>query len=125
MNHDAKNAVIYQMQERLDKLEHDYERLIEQIHLADQERFGRHTEKLSEIAGQLSFFNEVEACYDENANEPAIESVVDSALKKPRKSKQKGQREEDEYSRAVTPQIRQAGNLLSGLAETACASLLA
>ena len=66
MNHDAKNAVIYQMQERLDKLEHDYERLIEQIHLADQERFGRHTERLSEIAGQLSFFNEVEACYDEN-----------------------------------------------------------
>ena len=58
MNHDAKNAVIYQMQERLDKLEHDYERLIEQIHLADQERFGRHTEKLNEIAGQLSFFNE-------------------------------------------------------------------
>lgn len=105
MNHDAKNAVIYQMQERLDKLEHDYERLIEQIHLADQERFGRHTEKLSEIAGQLSFFNEVEACYDENANEPAIESVVDSALKKPRKSKQKGQREEDlkDFPQEVIP----------------------
>ena len=31
MNHDAKNAVIYQMQERLDKLEHDYERLMEQM----------------------------------------------------------------------------------------------
>ena len=31
----------------------------------------------------------------------------------------------DEYSRAVTPQIRQAGNRLSGLAETAYASLLA
>ena len=30
-----------------------------------------------------------------------------------------------EYSRAVTPQIRQAGNHLSGLAETAYASLLA
>ena len=33
--------------------------------------------------------------------------------------------EADEYSRAVTPQIRQAGNRLSGLAETAYASLLA
>ena len=33
--------------------------------------------------------------------------------------------EETEYSRAVTPQIRQAGNRLSGLAETAYASLLA
>ena len=30
-----------------------------------------------------------------------------------------------EYSRAVTPQIRQAGNRMSGLAETAYASLLA
>ena len=30
-----------------------------------------------------------------------------------------------EYSRAVTPQIRQAGNRLSGLVETAYASLLA
>ena len=31
----------------------------------------------------------------------------------------------DEYSRAVTPQVRQAGNRLSGLTETAYASLLA
>ena len=30
-----------------------------------------------------------------------------------------------EYYGAVTPQIRQAGNRLSGLTETACASLLA
>ena len=33
--------------------------------------------------------------------------------------------EQTEYSCAVTPQIRQAGNRLSGLAETAYASLLA
>ena len=31
----------------------------------------------------------------------------------------------NEYSRAVTPQVRQAGNRLSGLTETAYASLLA
>lgn len=36
-----------------------------------------------------------------------------------------GVMEMGEYSRAVTPQIRQAGNRLSGLAETAYASLLA
>lgn len=36
-----------------------------------------------------------------------------------------GNRKYSEYSRAVTPQIRQAGNRLSGLAETAYASLLA
>ena len=35
------------------------------------------------------------------------------------------QKTKNEYSRAVTPQIRQAGNRLSGLAETAYASLLA
>ena len=39
MDHAAKNDVIYQMQERLDKLEHSYENLIEQIRLADQQRY--------------------------------------------------------------------------------------
>ena len=34
-------------------------------------------------------------------------------------------REKSEYSCAATPQIRQTGNRLSGLAETAYASLLA
>ena len=38
---------------------------------------------------------------------------------------EKSERFDSEYSRAVTPQIRQAGNRLSGLAETAYASLLA
>ena len=95
MNHDTKNEVICQMQDRLNELEQNYERLLEQIRLANNEKFGRHTEKLSEIVGQLSFFNEVEACYDENCSEPAIEEVVDDASKKPRKPKKKGQREED------------------------------
>ena len=35
MDHKAKNDVIYQMQDRLDKLEHDYENLMEQIRLAN------------------------------------------------------------------------------------------
>lgn len=95
MDHDAKNEVIYQMQDRLDKLEHDYENLIEQIRLANQQRYGRHTESLESIAGQLSFFNEAEACYDEQNPEPVIDEVVEDALKKPRKPKKKGQREED------------------------------
>lgn len=34
MDDKTKNNVIYQMQDRLDKLEHDYENLIEQIRLA-------------------------------------------------------------------------------------------
>lgn len=55
MDHKTKNDVIYQMQDRLDRLEQNYENLIEQVRLADQQRFGRQTEKLDDIAGQLSF----------------------------------------------------------------------
>ena len=51
MDHKTKNDVIYQMQDRLDRLEQNYENLIEQIRLAGQQRFGRQTEKLDDIAG--------------------------------------------------------------------------
>ena len=95
MDHETKNEIIYQMQNRLDKLETDYENLMEQICLANQQRFGRHTEKLEDIAGQLSFFNEAEANCDETALEPTIEEAVEGMLQKPRRPKKKGQREED------------------------------
>ena len=95
MDHKTKDDVIYQMQDRLDRLEHNYENLVEQIRLANQQRFGRHTEKLDDIAGQLSFFNEAEANYDGTAKEPTVEEVIDSSRKVPRKPKKKGQREED------------------------------
>ena len=95
MDHETKNEVIYQMQNRLDKLETDYENLMEQICLANQQRFGRRTEKLEDIAGQLSFFNEAEANCDETALEPTIEEAVEGMLQKPRRPKKKGQREED------------------------------
>jgi len=83
------------MQDRLDKLEQDYENLMEQVRLANQQRFGRGSEKLEAITGQISFFNEAEACYDESVPEPTMEKVMIEAEKKPRKSKLKGQREED------------------------------
>lgn len=95
MDHESKNDVIYQMQDRLDKLEHDYENLMEQVRLANQQRFGRNTEKLDEIAGQLSFFNEAEANCNENVPEPTIEETIACAMKPPRKRRKKGQREED------------------------------
>ena len=95
MDHETKNEIIYQMQNRLDKLETDYENLMEQICLANKQRFGRHTEKLEDIAGQLSFFNEAEANCDETALEPTIEEAVEGMLQKPRRPKKKGQREED------------------------------
>lgn len=95
MDTEAKDDIIYQMQDRLDKLEQDYENLMEQIRLANQQRFGRQSEKLEAIAGQMVFFNEADACCDESAHEPTIEEVIIEVEKKPRKRKQKGQREED------------------------------
>lgn len=95
MDHKTKNDVIYQMQDRLGRLEQNYENLMEQVHLANQQRFGRQTEKLDDIAGQLSFFNEAEANCDEKVPEPTVEEVIDSARKVPKKPKKKGQREED------------------------------
>ena len=49
MDHKTKDGVIYQMQDRLDQLERNYENLMEQVRLANQQRFGRHTEKLEDI----------------------------------------------------------------------------
>ena len=84
-------ATFLQQQEQLNRLNDNMERLIEQIRIMNHNRFGRRTEKLDQIDGQLSFFNEVEACCDLNAEEPAFETVV----RKVRKKKQKGQRELD------------------------------
>jgi hypothetical protein len=92
---ESKDGIIYQMQDRLDKLEQDYENLMEQVRLANQQRFGRQSEKLEAITGQISFFNEAEACCDESIPEPTIEEAIIEAEKKPRKNKLKGQREED------------------------------
>ncbi|MEE1114330.1 MAG: IS66 family transposase, partial [Eubacterium sp.] len=73
--------------------------LTEQIRLANSQRFGRHTEKMSQPAGQISFdengnlyFNEPEALVDQCPEpvEPTIETVI-----KKRTSRPKGKREED------------------------------
>lgn len=95
MDHKTKDGVIYQMQDRLDQLERNYENLMEQVRLANQQRFGRHTEKLEDISGQLSFFNEAEVNCDETIPEPTVKEVIASAGKAPRKPKKKCQREED------------------------------
>ena len=52
MDHKTKDDVICQMQDRLDRLEQNYENLIEQVRLANQQRFGRRTEKLEVVLCQ-------------------------------------------------------------------------
>jgi len=82
--------VVLSLQGQLDRLNENYENLIEQIRIANQNRFGRKTECLDVLDGQLSFFDEAEALSDETAPEPEFEEVV--RRQKPRK---KGKREED------------------------------
>lgn len=82
-------TIILMMQSQLDVLNENVERLIEQVRIANNYRFGKHTETLSSIEGQLSFFDEAEASSNDDLAEPSIEEVIP----KVRSSKKSGQRE--------------------------------
>lgn len=82
---------VLMMQGQLDTLNENIEMLIEQVRIANNYRFGKHTETLSSIDGQLSFFDEADATYDESAEEPALEDILPAKQSK----KKKGQRNLD------------------------------
>ena len=84
-------GIILVLQDQIEALNANFEKLIEQMRIANQNRFGRHTEKLDVIDGQLSLFDEAENAADKNAKEPAVEEVVKAYKRK----KKKGKREED------------------------------
>ena len=75
-------AMVLQMQQQINTLN-------EKIAIINARHFGRSTEKLDTLPGQMSVFNEAEAAAAEAVAEPAIEQVV------VRRKKQKGQRKED------------------------------
>lgn len=54
-------TMILMMQGQLDALNENIEKLIEQVRIANSYRFGKHTETLDSIDGQLSFFDEAES----------------------------------------------------------------
>ena len=87
-------AVILSMQDQLSQLNANMERLIEQISDAYNKRYGRSSEKLDVIAGQLELeliFNEAEALTETlYVVEPAEEDVIQVSRRK-----RKGKREED------------------------------
>lgn len=85
------SRIVLMQQEQLSRLAGDYEKLLEQLRIASQARFGRRSEKLDVIDGQMSLFDEAEAAADAAAEEPSAEEVVSSY----RRKKQKGKREED------------------------------
>lgn len=95
-------TIILTMQGQLDALNENIERLIEQVRIANQHHFGWKTETMQSIEGQLSFFNEAEAFYDKEANEPEADEVLPQ---KPRRKKAKGQRDTDlkEFPEDIIP----------------------
>jgi len=48
--------MVLSMQGQIDKMNENLEVLIEQIRIANQQRFGRHTEKLSSYSRRPTFF---------------------------------------------------------------------
>ena len=57
MSQEELIMIILSMQGRLDALNENIEKMIEQVRIANSSRFGRRTETLSSIDGQLSFFD--------------------------------------------------------------------
>lgn len=86
-------TIILTMQGQLDTLNENMEKLIEQIRIANQQRFGRQTETLQSIEGQLSFFDEADVIFDESLEEPTEDEILPP--KKEKRKKVKGQREAD------------------------------
>lgn len=82
-------AMVLQMQQIQLQLQQQINTLNEKIAIMNARHFGRSTEKLEALPGQMKIFNEAEAAAAEAIAEPAMEQVV------VRKKKQKGQRKED------------------------------
>ena len=68
-------VLVLSMQDQLDRLNENFENLVEQLRISNSQRFGRKTERLQDIEGQLSLFNEIEAACDLNAPEPEPEEL--------------------------------------------------
>lgn len=89
-------AMVLQMQQLHEQLQQQQKQMEQQIHTLNEKiailnarHFGRSTEKLETLPGQMNIFNETEVAAAEAIAEPAIEQVV------VRRKKKKGQRKED------------------------------
>ena len=78
-----------EMQQTQLQLQQQISTLNEKIAIMNARHFGRSTEKLSTLPGQMNIFNEADAAAAEAIAEPAIEQVI------LRRMKQKGKRKED------------------------------
>ena len=80
------SRIILMQQEQISRMAGDYEKLMEQLRIASQARFGRRPEKLDVIDGQMSLFDEAEAAADAAAEEPSAEEAVSSYRRKIRRA---------------------------------------
>lgn len=62
MSREELITIILSMQGQLAALNENIEKLIEQVRLANNQRFGKHTETLKSIDGQLSFLTRQRPC---------------------------------------------------------------
>jgi len=84
-------TLLLSMQDQVERLNTNMENLIEQINIANQNKFGRKTEKVEILDGQMHLFNEAEKILETLfVPEPLIDDVV-----KQRPKKTKGKREAD------------------------------
>jgi transposase len=94
-------GIILSLQENIARMTQNQELILEQMAILRGQRFGRHSEKMNVIDGQMSlFFNEPEATAGEpgiQAEEPEFEEV---AIR--RKKKRKGKCEDDLTGMPVT-----------------------
>ena len=80
------------LQDQMDLLNKNMEALAEQIRLANAHRFGRKTEKLAQIEGQMSLFNEAETLCNPDVPEPSGDEVVISVSQKETPERPAGRR---------------------------------
>ncbi len=79
------------------------ETLIEQLRIANSHRFGKRTETMESIGGQLSFFDDAEASCDLKAPEPTAAEVLPDAKKKNRKKHTREQNLQDFPEENIPP----------------------
>ena len=95
------SLIVLSQQEQINSLNTSFEKLLEQVRIANQYRFGRRSEKMDVIDGQLTLFDEADAFSDPEAEEPVMEEVVQSYKRK----KQKGKRDADLKDFPVEPHL--------------------
>ena len=87
-------TLLLSMQDQMEQLNNNFEKLVEQLAVANHQRYGRSSEKLEVIDGQMTLemiFNEAEALTE---NLYVVEPADDQMLSD-RPKKQTGKREQD------------------------------